>query len=81
MLQSERTKMKVKNNNQLVDYNVPRNYPPCVLEWRANRNRVNMALNVGFYDGQCTCTILYVLASFNYTTLVRMSACQNNRAA
>lgn len=40
------------NNNQQTVHQVPRNYPPCVLEWRANRNRVNMALSVGFYDGK-----------------------------
>lgn len=40
------------NNNQQTVHQVPRNYPPCVLEWRANRNRVNIALNVGFYDGK-----------------------------
>ncbi|XP_011310328.1 unconventional myosin-XV [Fopius arisanus] len=54
LLQGERTLLKIMNNNQLSLHNIPRNYPPCVLEWRANRNRVNMALNVGFYDGETT---------------------------
>lgn len=27
-----------------------RNYPPCVLEWRANRKRVHMALPVSLPD-------------------------------
>ncbi|XP_020280008.1 unconventional myosin-XV isoform X2 [Pseudomyrmex gracilis] len=54
LLQGERTVYRVMNNNQQTVYQVPRNYPPCVLEWRANRNRINMALNVGFYDGETT---------------------------
>ncbi|KAG7210137.1 hypothetical protein KM043_011699 [Ampulex compressa] len=54
LLQGERTMFRVMNNNQQTVHHVPRNYPPCVLEWRANRNRVNMALNVGFYDGETT---------------------------
>lgn len=29
-----------------------RTYPPCLLEWRANRKRVNMALPVHFADGE-----------------------------
>lgn len=51
-MQGERTVYRVMNNNQQTVHQVPRNYPPCVLEWRANRNRVNMALGVGFYDGK-----------------------------
>ncbi|XP_048509561.1 uncharacterized protein LOC105693576 isoform X2 [Athalia rosae] len=54
LLQSERTVLRITNNNQSTSYQVARNYPPCVLEWRANRNRVNMALCVGFYDGETT---------------------------
>ncbi|KMQ93138.1 unconventional myosin-xv isoform x1, partial [Lasius niger] len=54
LLQGERTAYRVLNNNQQTVHQVPRNYPPCVLEWRANRNRVNMALGVGFYDGETT---------------------------
>ncbi|KAK0170257.1 hypothetical protein PV328_010838 [Microctonus aethiopoides] len=54
LLQGERTVLRIMNNNQLSTHHVPRNYPPCVLEWRANRNRVNMALTVGFYDGETT---------------------------
>ncbi|XP_023288541.1 unconventional myosin-XV [Orussus abietinus] len=54
LLQTERTLFKVTSNGQQTSYQVPRNYPPCVLEWRANRNRVNMALSVGFYDGEIT---------------------------
>ncbi|XP_024893255.1 unconventional myosin-XV isoform X2 [Temnothorax curvispinosus] len=54
LLQGERTVYRMMNNNQQTVHQVPRNYPPCVLEWRANRNRVNMALNVGFYDGETT---------------------------
>ncbi|XP_014481805.1 PREDICTED: unconventional myosin-XV isoform X1 [Dinoponera quadriceps] len=54
LLQGERTVYRVMNNNQQTVHQVPRNYPPCVLEWRANRNRVNLALNVGFYDGETT---------------------------
>ncbi|XP_024944481.1 uncharacterized protein LOC107271471 isoform X3 [Cephus cinctus] len=58
LLQGERTVLRVMNNNQPTIYQVPRNYPPCVLEWRANRNRVNMALAVGFYDGETiTCAV------------------------
>ncbi|XP_076764901.1 unconventional myosin-XV-like [Xylocopa sonorina] len=58
LLQGERTIFRVTNNNQQVVHHVPRNYPPCVLEWRANRNRVNMALSVGFYDGETvTCAV------------------------
>ncbi|XP_018045562.1 PREDICTED: unconventional myosin-XV isoform X2 [Atta colombica] len=54
LLQGERTVHHMMINNQQTVHLVPRNYPPCVLEWRANRNRVNMALNVGFYDGETT---------------------------
>ncbi|KAI4498543.1 hypothetical protein M0802_006249 [Mischocyttarus mexicanus] len=54
LLQGERTVFRMTSNNQQIVQHVPRNYPPCVLEWRANRNRVNMALNVGFYDGETT---------------------------
>ncbi|KAK2585066.1 hypothetical protein KPH14_008582 [Odynerus spinipes] len=54
LLQGERTVFRIMSNNQQIVQHVPRNYPPCVLEWRANRNRVNMALNVGFYDGETT---------------------------
>ncbi|XP_074098878.1 unconventional myosin 10A [Cotesia typhae] len=54
LLQGERTVIRIMNNNQLTAHHVPRSYPPCVLEWRANRNRVNMALNVRFYDGETT---------------------------
>ncbi|XP_018313716.1 unconventional myosin-XV isoform X1 [Mycetomoellerius zeteki] len=54
LLQGERTVHHMMINNQQTVHQVPRNYPPCVLEWRANRNRVNMALNVGFYDGETT---------------------------
>ncbi|XP_046586212.1 unconventional myosin-XV isoform X1 [Neodiprion lecontei] len=54
LLQGERTVLRMTNNNQSATYQVARNYPPCVLEWRANRNRVNMALSVGFYDGETT---------------------------
>ncbi|EGI59287.1 Myosin-XV, partial [Acromyrmex echinatior] len=54
LLQGERTVHRMMINNQQTVHQVSRNYPPCVLEWRANRNRVNMALNVGFYDGETT---------------------------
>ncbi|OXU27998.1 hypothetical protein TSAR_007655 [Trichomalopsis sarcophagae] len=55
LLQAERVLLKtVNSNNQTTVQQVPRNYPPSVLEWRANRNRVNMALTVGFYDGETT---------------------------
>ncbi|XP_016845570.1 unconventional myosin-XV isoform X2 [Nasonia vitripennis] len=55
LLQGERVLLKtVNSNNQTTVQQVPRNYPPSVLEWRANRNRVNMALTVGFYDGETT---------------------------
>ncbi|XP_066584309.1 unconventional myosin-XV [Prorops nasuta] len=54
LLQGERTVLRIMSNNQQTFHSVPRNYPPCVLEWRANRNRVNMALTVGFYDGETT---------------------------
>ncbi|XP_018402219.1 PREDICTED: unconventional myosin-XV [Cyphomyrmex costatus] len=54
LLQGERTIYRMMINNQQTVHQVPRNYPPCVLEWRANRNRVNMALSVGFYDGETT---------------------------
>ncbi|KAJ8681733.1 hypothetical protein QAD02_017525 [Eretmocerus hayati] len=54
LLQGERTLLKLTSNNQTPVQHVPRNYPPSVLEWRANRNRVNMALTVGFYDGETT---------------------------
>ncbi|XP_076621991.1 unconventional myosin 10A isoform X1 [Colletes latitarsis] len=58
LLQGERTIFRIMNNNQQIVHHVPRNYPPCVLEWRANRNRVNMALSVGFYDGETiTCAV------------------------
>ncbi|XP_076234476.1 unconventional myosin 10A [Calliopsis andreniformis] len=58
LFQGERTMFRIMNNNQQIVHHVPRNYPPCVLEWRANRNRVNMALSVGFYDGETvTCTV------------------------
>ncbi|GLH06473.1 Unconventional myosin IC [Gryllus bimaculatus] len=35
---------------------VARTYPPCLLEWRSNRKRVNMALPVHFYDGETRTT-------------------------
>lgn len=54
LLQGERTVLRIMNNNQLSSHHISRNYPPSVLEWRANRNRVNMALNVSFYDGDTT---------------------------
>ncbi|XP_026670463.1 unconventional myosin-XV [Ceratina calcarata] len=58
LLQGERTIYRIMNSNQQIVHHIPRNYPPCVLEWRANRNRVNMALSVGFYDGETvTCTV------------------------
>ncbi|XP_076680726.1 unconventional myosin 10A isoform X1 [Andrena cerasifolii] len=58
LLQGERTIFRIMSNNQQIVHHVPRNYPPCVLEWRANRNRVNMALSVGFYDGETvTCVV------------------------
>ncbi|XP_029046871.1 unconventional myosin-XV isoform X2 [Osmia bicornis bicornis] len=58
LLQGERTIFRIMSNNQQIVHHVPRNYPPCVLEWRANRNRVNMALSVGFYDGEIvTCAV------------------------
>ncbi|XP_076390888.1 unconventional myosin 10A isoform X2 [Megachile rotundata] len=58
LLQGERTIFRIMSNNQQIVHHVPRNYPPCVLEWRANRNRVNMALSVGFYDGEVvTCAV------------------------
>nr|CAD7393755.1 unnamed protein product [Timema cristinae] len=39
-----------------VESNLARNYPPCLLEWRANRKRVNMALNVQCADGETLTT-------------------------
>ncbi|KZC05600.1 Unconventional myosin-XV [Dufourea novaeangliae] len=58
LLQGERTIFRIMSTNQQIVHHVPRNYPPCVLEWRANRNRVNMALSVGFYDGETvTCAV------------------------
>lgn len=56
---------RVMNNNQQTVHQVPRNYPPCVLEWRANRNRVNMALSVGFYDGKSLSNMLKLNAWYN----------------
>lgn len=53
LLQGERALLRATNSSQSFGQFLPRNYPPCVLEWRANRNRVNMALAVGFYDGEC----------------------------
>jgi hypothetical protein len=35
-----------------IEWQLARNYPPCLLEWRANRKRVNMALQIYFADGQ-----------------------------
>ncbi|XP_075232051.1 unconventional myosin 10A isoform X3 [Lycorma delicatula] len=36
----------------------PRTYPPNLLEWRANRKRVNMALQLQFADGESvTCSV------------------------
>merc|ERR1719220_3119380 len=32
-----------------LDHHVSRQYPPTVLEWRANKKRVNMALEVNCY--------------------------------
>ncbi|XP_043471659.1 unconventional myosin-XV [Leptopilina heterotoma] len=54
LLQGERALLRATSNGQTTIQHVPRNYPPSVLEWRANRNRVNMALTVGFYDGETT---------------------------
>lgn len=56
---------RVMNNNQQTVHQVPRNYPPCVLEWRANRNRVNMALSVGFYDGKSLSNTLKLNMRYN----------------
>jgi len=36
-----------------IEWQLARNYPPCLLEWRANRKRVNMALQIYFADGEC----------------------------
>ncbi|XP_023316209.1 unconventional myosin-XV isoform X2 [Trichogramma pretiosum] len=58
ILQSERVLIKVISGNQTLCSHIPRNYPPSVLEWRANRTRVNMALTVGFYNGEnATCAV------------------------
>ncbi|XP_058797715.1 unconventional myosin-XV [Phymastichus coffea] len=54
LLQGERVLLKALAISQTPVQQVPRNYPPSVLEWRANRNRVNMALTVAFYDGETT---------------------------
>ena len=35
-----------------LDHHVTRQFPPSVLEWRANKKRVNMALEVNCYDGE-----------------------------
>jgi len=35
-----------------IEWQLARNYPPCLLEWRANRKRVNMALQIYFADGE-----------------------------
>jgi hypothetical protein len=35
-----------------IEWQLARNYPPCLLEWRANRKRVNMALQIYFADGK-----------------------------
>ena len=32
--------------------NTSRVFPPTVLEWRANKKKVNMALEVSCYDGE-----------------------------
>lgn len=58
LLQGERTIFRIMSNNQQIVHHIPRNYPPCVLEWRANRNRVHMALGVGFYDGKLALLII-----------------------
>ncbi|XP_069684992.1 unconventional myosin-XV isoform X2 [Periplaneta americana] len=35
-----------------IEWQLARNYPPCLLEWRSNRKRVNMALQIYFADGE-----------------------------
>ena len=35
-----------------LDHHNSRHFPPTVLEWRANKKRVNMALEVNCYDGE-----------------------------
>jgi myosin-15 len=35
-----------------IEWQLARNYPPCLLEWRSNRKRVNIALQIYFADGE-----------------------------
>ncbi|XP_046399408.1 unconventional myosin-XV isoform X2 [Ischnura elegans] len=39
-----------------IEHQLARTYPPCMLEWRANRKRVNMALQVHFADDESRMT-------------------------
>ena len=39
-------------DTQALEFLIPRTYPPCLLEWKANRQRCNMALVAELADGE-----------------------------
>ncbi|XP_022092441.1 unconventional myosin-XV-like [Acanthaster planci] len=39
-------------DTQALEFLIPRTYPPCFLEWKANRQRCNMALVAELADGE-----------------------------
>ncbi|XP_038064735.1 unconventional myosin-XV-like [Patiria miniata] len=39
-------------DTQALEFLIPRTYPPCFLEWKANRQRCNMALVAELPDGE-----------------------------
>jgi len=51
-----------------VEKQQARTYPPSLLEWRANRKRVNMALPVHFSDGKLKATyqVKHELRPYSY---------------
>ena len=46
-----------------LEHKAARQFPPTVLEWRANKKRVNMALEVSCYDGETNHTPVESLSS------------------
>ncbi|XP_072043238.1 unconventional myosin-XV-like [Amphiura filiformis] len=42
----------LKTDSHALTSELSRTYPPCLLEWKANRNRANMALHLRSEDGE-----------------------------
>ena len=59
-----------------IDYQLARQYPPCLLEWRGNRKRIGMALEASFTDGKSLQNTIDPrncdkFSTFNYTNFYR----------